>query len=86
MILAKRRFRRACRRHVVVHLREGVSLEGVLSGLYADSVTLSAASVVRADDYDTPLAGEQIVPWASILWAQELSDATSDERLSLPNP
>lgn len=63
--------------HVIVHLTEGVSLDGVLGGIYADGVELEAASYIRADDYDTPLDGTQIIPWHTILWVQEIRDAAS---------
>ena len=69
------RFKKALRKRVVVHLVEGYSLDGVLHGLYADGVELGAATFVRAEDYDVPLDGVQIIPWKSIVWIQELSDA-----------
>ena len=50
-----------------MHLTEGVSLDGVLGGVYADGVMLEAASYIRANDYDTPLDGVQIIPWQTIL-------------------
>jgi hypothetical protein len=67
------------RRHVILHIREGYSLDGILSGLYADGVELADARFIRADDYDTALDGVQIVPWTSIVWVQELSDVASAE-------
>ena len=81
--LSPKRFRQAVRRHVVVHLAEGVSLDGILAGVYADGVMLEAASYIRANDYDTPLDGAQIIPWQNVLWIQELSDAPV--RVGAPN-
>jgi hypothetical protein len=72
---APRRFRQGVRRHVIVHLVEGVSLDGILGGVYADGVMLEAATYIRADDQDTPLDGTQVIPWQTILWVQELRDA-----------
>jgi hypothetical protein len=71
----EQRFAQAVRKHVIVHLREGVSLDGVLAGLYADGVQLDAVTFLRADDHDTPLEGSQLLPWSNILWVQELTDA-----------
>lgn len=67
------RFQMAVKRRVIVHLHAGFSLDGILAGLYADGVTLDAASYVRADEHDTPLDGVQIIPWQSIAWVQELN-------------
>lgn len=78
------RFKKAVRRRVIVHLRDGFSLDGVLHGLYADGVELGAASYVRPEDYDVPLDGVQIIPWKSIAWVQELADA-AELRSGPPN-
>jgi len=64
----------AVRRHVVLHLREGHSLDGVLAGIYADGVELTSATFLRTDSADTPLDGAQLVPWDAISWIQELID------------
>lgn len=74
-MFAGRRFKQAVKRHVIVHLTEGASLDGVLGGVYADGLMLEAASWIRADDYDTPLDGVQIIPWQTIVFVQELRDA-----------
>ena len=58
-----------------MHMTAGASLDGVLGGIYADGVQLEAATYIRADDYDVPLDGTQIIPWQSIIWIQELVDA-----------
>jgi hypothetical protein len=60
---------------VIVHTKEGYSLDGVLVDVYADGVELEAATFVRSNDYDTPLDGRQIIPWQSIEWVQELTSA-----------
>ena len=73
-MLARRRFRRAVRRHVVLHLREGYSLDGVLAGIYADGVQLDGAKFIRAESADVSLDGVQLVPWDSLSWIQELTD------------
>ena len=70
------RFRQAHRKHGVLHLKDGISLDGVLVDLYADGVELDAAKYIRADDYDTPLDGIQLVPWGQIIWVQELTDSS----------
>lgn len=78
MILGRRaRLGSLTRRHVILHLRDGYSLDGVLARLYADGVELQSAKFIRADDYDTPLDGVQIVPWQSISWVQELTDVSN---------
>lgn len=74
-LFPRRRFKQTVSRHVIVHLREGISLDGVLHGVYADGVELGSATFLKADDYDTPLSGAQIIPWATVLWVQEVSDA-----------
>ena len=74
-MFARRRFKQAVRRHVTVHLQGELSIDGVLAGIYADGVQLDAARYLRTDDYDVPLEGVQLIPWSSILWVQELSDA-----------
>lgn len=78
-MLNGRRFKALTKRRVVLHLKEGVSLDGILHGLYADGVELGAATFIRADDYDVPLDGQQVIPWGSILWVQELADAARVE-------
>lgn len=75
-MIGARRFRRAIRRRVIVHLVEGYSLDGVLGGIYADGLELGSASYVRVDEeYDTPLDGVQIIPWHAVSWIQELNGA-----------
>jgi len=74
-MLARRRYKQALRRHVVLHLREGYSLDGVLAGIYADGVQLDTAKFIRAEESDVSLDGVQIVPWESISWVQELNGA-----------
>lgn len=71
----EQRFKRSVRKHVIVHTRDGYSLDGVLHGLYADGVELGDATFIRTDDSDTPLDGTQIIPWVSISWVQELNGA-----------
>lgn len=71
----ERRFERAVRRRVIVHTRDGYSLDGVLHGLYADGVELGDATFIRTDDSDVALDGTQIIPWRSISWVQELNGA-----------
>jgi len=70
----KKRFHQAVRRRVVVHLSSGHSIGGVLRGIYADGLEVDAAFYVRADEYDTPLDGSQVIPWQSVAWIQELSE------------
>jgi hypothetical protein len=70
----KRRFELSIRRRVVVHLNGGYSIDGVLGGIYADGVEVRSARYVRADEYDTPLDGTQVIPWQSVAWIQELAD------------
>ena len=81
-MLARRRFRMAVKRRVIVHLTEGASLDGVLGGVYADGVLLEAASWIRADDYDTPLDGVQIIPWSTVLFVQELRNCFRSQRVT----
>jgi hypothetical protein len=71
---ARRRFKQTVRKHVVLHLREGYSLDGVLAGIYADGVQLDGAKFVRAESADVALDGVQLVPWESLSWVQELID------------
>lgn len=80
---AQRRFERMTRRRVVVHLIEGVSLDGILGGVYADGVMLEAATYIRVEDSDVALDGKQVIPWQTILWIQELVDAPI--RVGAPN-
>lgn len=69
----EQRFKKAVRRHVVIHTTAGFSLDGVLSGLYADGVCVSAATFLRSNgEPPVPLDGEQIIPWVKIEWIQEI--------------
>lgn len=74
---ANSRFAASVLRHVIVHTTEGYSIGGVLVGLYADGIEMRNARFIRADEYDTPLDGVQIIPWTSVAWMQELRDEPS---------
>jgi len=67
-----RRFNRARKRRVVVHTRQGHSIDGILTGIYADAIVVEAATFIRTDDTSVPLDGAQIVPWSSLEWVQEV--------------
>lgn len=77
----RRRFRRAVRKRVVVHTNQGYSIDGVLSGLYADGMSVENASLIRSNgEPDVPLGGAQILPWESVEWVQELAGTEDAER------
>jgi hypothetical protein len=76
----KSRFRQAVRHRIVCHTVDGYSLEGVLSGLYADGLVVGTATFVRVGEPDTPLDGEQLIPWRSVSWIQELGESAEPGR------
>ncbi len=72
------RFEQAVKRRVVLHSKAGHSVDGVLSGVYADGVCVTDAAFMRPGEPDVPLEGAQIMPWQSIEWIQELGHARSE--------
>lgn len=66
------RFSQALRRRIVLHTQSGHSIDGILLGLYADGLCVTAAKFLRPGEGPVPLDGDQIVPWSSVDWIQEL--------------
>lgn len=62
---------RLVRKNVVVHMASGVSLRGVLVGVYADSMVLVHAEWLSADAV-TPVDGEAVIPRSNVAWVQIL--------------
>ena len=62
---------RKSRPNVVVQLKGGTSIKGVLYGVYADVAVVIHASAAPAGAKDfTPVDGEQAIPNANIDWIQ----------------
>lgn len=59
------------RRSVVLHLKDGQSLKGVLMAAYRDSLVLAHARYLAADG-ELPVDGEAVVPRDSVAWLQTL--------------
>lgn len=74
------RYGESLRRRVVVHTRGGHSIDGILAGVYADTVVVSHAHFVRPGDTPVPLEGDQLIPWQTVEWTQEVAaDAGAED-------
>lgn len=64
---------RKTRETVVVHLKSGTSLHGILAGVYVDVIVLAHAEVAPIDAKEmVSVDGEQIVLRADVDWIQAL--------------
>jgi small nuclear ribonucleoprotein (snRNP)-like protein len=70
----RRRFRSLCRDSVVVYLKSGRVIGGVLVAAHGDSVELTAAFEVGLDGDDnarkTPIEGRPLIPMENVDYVQ----------------
>lgn len=69
----KSRFAELLRSDVVVHLKAGRSMTGVLQAEYDDCIALVHAHLLDPEIGPTALDGEQLVRWEEIAWTQILA-------------
>ena len=69
----KSRFAELVRSNVVVHLKSGRSITGVMQTQYRDCVSLIHAHLLDPDLSPTALDGEQLIRWDEIAWTQILA-------------
>jgi len=69
---------RKSRPNVVVQLKGGTSIKGVLYGVYGDVLVVIHASAAPAGAKDfTPVDGEQAIPHANVDWIQVVGPGES---------
>lgn len=64
------RFARTVRQQVVVHLKSGTSLAGVLVAEYDDCIALANGYLLGSDGAATALDGEALIRYPDIDWTQ----------------
>lgn len=69
----KSRFAELVRSDVVVHLKTGRSVTGVMQAEYSDCVALVQAHLLDPESGPTALDGEQLIRWEEIAWTQILA-------------
>ena len=62
---------RMARATVVVHLKVGHSVRGVLTAVHRDALVLSRASAL-APGSAVPIDGDAVIPRVNVAWLQEL--------------
>lgn len=80
-MIGARRLKQLIVKRVVLHTKDGHSLEGVCLGVYADAVSLAHVTYVRAEDGSrVVIEGDVVVPRDNVSWIQEIAphDAGAD--------
>lgn len=73
----RRRLNAMIGHQVVVHTRDGRSVQGVLVGVWADAIELRAAAVLIHSGDRVPLDGQTLVPVERVEWYQALPPAAA---------
>jgi hypothetical protein len=68
---------RQSKRNVVVHMSDGVSVRGVLFGVYKDCLVLHHAAYLSSGE-ETRVDGEVILPRTNLSWIQVMN--STEER------
>lgn len=66
---------RQSKRNVVVHMSDGVSMRGVLFGVYKDCFVLTHASYLSGSGEETRVDGEVILPRKNLSWFQVMGSS-----------
>jgi hypothetical protein len=64
------------KRTVVAHLRDGVSVRGVLFAAYKDCFVLVSAVYLSPSGDQTAVDGEVVIPRESVSWIQAIGSET----------
>jgi hypothetical protein len=59
---------------VIVHTRDGMSLKGLKSSVYDDSIVLKEARVLEAEGLSSLINGEVVIPREQVHFIQIVSD------------
>lgn len=81
--MARRWIEKMTRRSVVVHLRDGASIRGVLVEAHGDCLVLTAAEVLATGPGEGPVPadGRAVLPREGVSWIQDLTPGEGGPRL-----
>lgn len=66
---------RQAKRNVVVHMSDGVSMKGVLFGVYKDSFVMTHVAYLSQNGEETRVDGEVILPRSNLSWFQVIGSS-----------